>query len=315
MTAMAKQTGCPSAWERFMLKSKLRQTWPLHLMLLAPMVMVAIFNYAPMVGVTIAFQDYMPTKGFFGSQWVGLEHFQYLMKLPDVPQAIRNTLEISAVKLVMTMFVSLVFALLINELRCRPFKRVAQSVLLFPYFMSWVVLGGIVIDVFQQTGAVNDILRALGLQEGSFLVEKNTFRNLLYGTHVWKDMGYNMVIFLAAVTSIDPALYESATIDGANRWHQTFHITLPSIAPMIVLLFTLALGGILNAGFDQIFVLYSTPVYPVADILDTYVYRLGFQSAQYSLATAVGLFKSAVGFVLIVVSYWMADRLAGYRIF
>ena len=203
MTTM-RPAGRPARWERFLVRSKLRQAWPLHLMLLAPLVMVAIFNYAPMVGVTIAFQDYMPTKGFFGSQWVGLEHFRYLMKLPDVPQVIRNTIEISVVKLLMTMFVSLLFALLINEMRSRPFKRVAQSVLLFPYFMSWVVLGGIVIDVFQQTGAVNGLLRAVGLPEGSFLVERGTFRILLYGTHIWKDMGYNMVIFLAAVTSIDP---------------------------------------------------------------------------------------------------------------
>ncbi len=315
MTTSTTPAPRPTGWERFLLRTKLRQTWPLHLLLLAPLVMVAIFNYAPMVGVSIAFQDYMPTRGFFGSRWVGLEHFQYLMKLPDVPQVIRNTLEISIVKLLLTMFTSLAFALLVNEVRNTLFKRVAQSVLLFPYFMSWVVLGGIVIDVFQQTGVVNKMLQAVGLPAGSFLVEKSTFRGLIYGTHIWKDMGYNMVIFLAAVTSIDPALYESATIDGANRWQQTLHITLPSIAPMIVLLFTLALGGILNAGFDQIYMLYSTPVYPVADILDTYVYRLGFQSAQYSLATAVGLFKSAVGFVLIVLSYWLADKFAGYRIF
>ena len=304
-----------SAWQRFLIRIKLRQTWPLHLLLLMPMIMIAIFNYAPMIGITIAFQDYLPTKGFFGSPWVGLEHFQYLMKLPDVPQVIMNTLEISVWKLILTMTFSLVFALLINEVQSRTFKRTAQSMLLFPYFMSWVVLGGIVIDVFQQTGVVNRMLQEIGFPAGSFLVEKDTFRALIYGTHIWKDMGYNMVIFLAAISSIDPALYESATIDGANRWHQTLHITLPSIVPMIVLLLTLALGGILNAGFDQIFVLYSAPVYPVADILDTYVYRLGFLSAQYSLATAVGLFKSAVGLVLILISYWLADKFAGYRIF
>ncbi|MDL2205977.1 ABC transporter permease subunit [Eubacteriales bacterium OttesenSCG-928-N13] len=314
---MTAQSGQPrsSLWHRFLVRSKIKQTWPLHLLLLVPIVMVAIFNYGPMVGISIAFQDYMPTKGFFGSPWVGLEHFQYLMKLPDVPQVIKNTVVISFWKLVLTMFSSLLFALLINEVRNRHFKRFSQSVLLFPYFMSWVVLGGIIIDVFQQTGAVNKILTSIGLEPLSVLVDQGNFRYLLYGTNIWKDMGYNMVIFLAAISSIDPALYESAVIDGANRWQQTLHITLPSIAPMIVLLVTLALGGILNAGFDQIFVLYSTPVYQVADIIDTYVYRLGFLSAQYSLATAVGLFKSLVGFVLIIISYWMADRFAGYRIF
>lgn len=284
--------------------------------MLLPVVAVAIvFAYVPMVGIVIAFQDYLPTKGFFGSQWIGLEHFQYLAKLPDVGQVVRNTLEISIGKIIFTLTTSLVFALMINEVQGRRFQRVSQSVLLFPYFISWVVLAGIIIDLFSQNGIINSALERVGIAKLQVLVDPRNFRYLLFGSHVWKEMGYNMVIFLAAMTSIDPTLYESAVIDGANRWKQTTHITLPSIAPMIVLLLTLALGGVLNAGFDQIFVLYSTPVYSTADILDTYVYRLGFLSAQYSLATAVGLLKSVVGFFLIIISYFLADRFAGYRIF
>lgn len=300
---------------RFMLRTKLKRTWPLHLMLWPVIALAIVFSYIPMVGIVIAFQDYLPTKGFFGSEWIGLENFTYLFRLPNVWQVVRNTLVISSGKIVFTLVTSLTFALLINELPERRFRRTTQSVLLFPYFVSWVVLAGIIIDLFAQNGIINNALEALNLEKIQVLVNPDNFRYLIFGSHVWKDMGYSMVIFLAAITTIDPALYESAVIDGANRWQQMRSITLPSIIPMIVLLVTLALGGVLNAGFDQIFVLYSTPVYKTADIIDTYVYRLGFLSAQYSLATAVGILKSVVGFVLIIVSYWSAGKFAGYRIF
>jgi putative aldouronate transport system permease protein len=269
-----------------------------------------------MVGVTIAFQDFMPGRGFFGSPWVGLERFEYLMKLPDTYKIIRNTVIISVLKIVTILGFSLFMALLLNEVVLNWFKRLTQTIFLFPFFLSWVILGGIFVDVFSMESSFSVLIFKLFRIEPIFFLGKGGwFRAILISTNVWKDMGYNMVIFLAALTNIDPSLYESATIDGANRPQQLWHITLPSITPMAALLACLAIGGILNAGFDQVFVMYNPLVYEYADIIDTYVYRLGLVSAQYSLATAVGLFKSAIGFFLIVTSYWMAGKYAGYRLF
>lgn len=303
--------------EKFIKKTKLKLTWPLHLMLIPAIISVVIFSYLPMVGIVIAFQDYFPSKGFFGSPWIGLEHFKYLTTLPDVAIVVRNTLIISILKICLTLFVALTVALLLNEVRGLFFKRITQTTLLFPYFISWVILGGIFIDIFSTKGAINNLIVTLfNLEKGIyFMGDPEWFRIIIIATHVWKEMGYSMVIFLAAITTIDPSLYESALIDGANRWKQTLYITIPSIAPMIILLLTLSLGGILNAGFDQIFVMYNSLVYETADIIDTYVYRLGLMSAQYSLATAVGLFKAVVGFILIVISYWLAGKFANYKIF
>jgi putative aldouronate transport system permease protein len=300
----------------FIKKTKLRFTWQLHVMLIPAVIIVIIFSYVPMVGVTIAFQDFMPGRGFFGSPWVGLERFEYLMKLPDMYKIIRNTVLISVLKIVTILGFSLFMALLLNEVVLNWFKRLTQTVFLFPFFLSWVILGGIFVDVFSMESSFSVfIFKLFRIEPILFLGKGGWFRAILIFTNVWKDMGYNMVIFLAALTNIDPSLYESATIDGANRPQQLWHITLPSITPMVALLACLAIGGILNAGFDQVFVMYNPLVYEYVDIIDTYVYRLGLVSAQYSLATAVGLFKSAIGFFLIVTSYWMAGKYAGYRLF
>lgn len=285
-------------------------------MMVPGIALLLIFSYIPMVGIVIAFQDYLPGKGFFGSDWVGLNNFKYLFNLPDVGNVVRNTLFISLTKIVLTTLASIVVALMINEVRRKAFARISQTVLLFPYFLSWVILGGIFIDVFSTSGGINQIITSVtGGEPVYFLGDKFYFLLIIILTHVWKEMGYSMIIYLAAMTSIDPQMYESAVIDGAGRWKQTLYITLPSIAPMIVLTLTLSMGNILSAGFDQIFVMYNTLVYDVADIVDTYVYRLGFQSAQYSLATAVGLMKSGVSMILIVTSYWAAGKFAGYRVF
>ena len=295
---------------------RLRSAWPFHVMLLPAVILVIIFSYIPMVGVVIAFQDFMPTKGFFGSPWIGLRHFIYLSDLPDMAQVIRNTVVISVIKIVTNLSFSLLMALLLNEVVKTWFKRAMQTVYLFPYFLSWVILGGIFVDVFSMESGLAKFLFSLFRTEPIFFLGTNSwFRVILITTNTWKDMGYNMVIFLAALTSIDPSLYESATIDGATRPQQIWNITLPSIAPIIALLGCLAIGGILNAGFDQIYIMYNPLVYSSSEIIDTYVYRLGLIGAQYSLATAAGLFKSVVGFFLIVLSYKLAGKYAGYRLF
>jgi putative aldouronate transport system permease protein len=302
--------------ENFLKKTKLRTVWQLHLLLIPAVVLVIIFSYIPMAGIVIAFQDFMPGRGFFGSPWVGLERFQYLFMLPDMFQVLRNTVLISVLKIITTLSFSLIMALLLNEVARQGFKRLTQTVFLFPFFLSWVILGGIFVDVFSMQSGLNKFITFIFKnQPVFFLGDGGWFRAVLVLTNMWKDMGYNMVIFLAALTSVDPSLYESATIDGANRVQQLFYITLPSITPIAALLAILAIGGILNAGFDQIFVMYNPLVYNVSDIIDTYVYRLGFVSAQYSLATAAGLFKSVIGLFFLLISYRLAEKYAGYRLF
>jgi putative aldouronate transport system permease protein len=302
--------------ENFLKRTKLRTIWQLHVMLIPAVILVIIFSYIPMVGIVIAFQDFMPGKGFFGSPWIGLDRFKYLFMLPDMFQVIQNTVTISMFKIATTLLFSLIMALLLNEVGRDKFKRFTQTIFLFPFFLSWVILGGIFVDVFSMESGLSKFIAFIFRTEPIFFLGKGVwFRAVLILTNMWKDMGYNMVIFLAALTSIDPSLYESATIDGANRLQQLFYITLPSIVPMIALLGILAIGGILNAGFDQVFVMYNPLVYNVSDIIDTYVYRLGFVSAQYSLATAAGLFKSVVGFFLLLISYRLAEKYAGYRLF
>lgn len=287
----------------------------MHLMMLGPMFMIILFAYVPMVGIVIAFQDYIPTKGFFGSEWINFENFEYMFMLPDIWQIIGNTLIISVLKIVTTIGASIIFALLISEIKSKTLNKVSQSVILFPWFISWVILGNIFKDAFGLNGMVNQLIKSLGGNEVFFFGENGLFRGLLIGTNIWKDLGYNMVILLTAISGIDPTLYEAATIDGANKFQQKMKITLPSIMPMIILLLTLALGGILNAGFEQVLVLYNNAVLDSSEILDTYIFKISYYESQHSLGTAVGLFKSLVGTVCLCTSYYLANKLAGYRIF
>ncbi|WP_020618720.1 ABC transporter permease [Paenibacillus daejeonensis] len=293
-----------------------RRNWPLHLMLLPGLAMLAVFQYVPMVGIVIAFQDFVPTRGFFGSEWVGLEHFEFMLSLPDTATIVMNTLIIAVMKIIMGLLVPVVFALLLNEIRHHLVKRTVQTMVYFPHFLSWVILGGILVDVLSMNGgAVNQILSWFGLGPYFFLGDPGLFRGVIVVTDVWKEFGFSAIIYLAALSGINPVLYEAAVMDGATRWRQVWHVTLPGIMPIVVLMATLSIGGILNAGFDQIFNLYSPLVYKTGDIIDTWVYRAGLLDMQYGLATAVGLFKSVVGLVLISVSYWAASRFANYRIF
>jgi putative aldouronate transport system permease protein len=268
-----------------------------------------------MVGLVISFQDYLPTKGFFGSPWVGLDNYTFLFSLRDFPQIIRNTLILSLGKIILGLAVSIFTAVLLSESSMKRLTNVVQTFVFLPYFISWVVLGGIFVDIFSLGGAVNRILNLFGIDSILFMGNPVWFVVVSIITDVWKVFGYNTVIFYAAILGIDSALYESATIDGANRFRQVFAITLPCISPMIVVLGMLSLGNILNAGFDQIFNMYNPLVYKTADILDTYIYRMGVVSGQYSFAAAVGFFKSLVGMILIITGNWAARRFAGYRIF
>ncbi|MDT2825015.1 sugar ABC transporter permease [Vagococcus lutrae] len=286
-----------------------------HAMLLPGMILLIIFNIIPMFGILMAFQNYVPAKGILGSDWVGLDHFRYMFQLPDSKQIFANTIIIAVGKLVVGMIVPIIFALILNEARVQWFKKWVQTIVYLPNFLSWVVLGTVVSMIFSYDGMFNNFLEFIGSERIMFLASNTWFRPLLIATDVWKSYGYGTIIYLAALTAINPALYESAAMDGANRFKQMIHITLPGILPTIVLLATLNLGSVLNAGFDQVFNLYNPIVYQTGDIIDTYVYRMGLVDMQFSFATAVGLLKSVVSFGLIVLSYKLADKFAGYRIF
>lgn len=290
---------------------------PLHMMVLPGLILVIIFCYVPMAGNIIAFQDFIPAKGFFGKQdWVGLDNFLYLMKLPDTKEIIWNTFYISFMKVIANLIVPVTFSLLLNEVRKSWFKRITQTVIYLPNFLSWVIMAGILIDILSpDKGIFNRLLGLFGIQPIYFLGDNKWFPVTIIVTDVLKQFGFSTVIFMAALTGIDPSLYDATAIDGSSRWQQTLHVTLPGMLPIIVLVATLSLGSILNAGFDQIFNLYSPQVYESGDIIDTFTYRVGLIDAQYGLATAVGLFKSVVSCTLISISYYLAHRLADYRIF
>lgn len=286
-------------------------------MLLPGVLVLLVYCYIPMGGLLIAFQDFKPAKGLFGAQeWIGLENFKYLMDLPDFWNIIGNTVYIAGMKIVAGLIFPIIVALMLNEVRCNAFKRVSQTLVYLPNFLSWVILAGIFIDLLSpQYGLVNRIIGLFGIEPIYFLGSNKWFPITMVVTDVWKEFGFSTIIYLAALTGIDPTQYEAAIIDGANRWKQTIKITLPGITAVIVLVATLSIGNVLNAGFDQIFNLYSPQVYKSGDIIDTFVYRTGLLEAQYGLATSVGLFKSVVSCLLISSSYYLAYRFADYRIF
>ncbi len=294
----------------------IRRNWPLHMMLIPAVVLAIVFQYVPMAGIVIAFQDFKPYLGFTGSKWVGLDNFRFLFLYPDVGQVIWNTLVIAGFKIVAGLVAPLTFAVLLNEVRLMVFKRVTQTLVYLPHFMSWVILGGILLDILSpQGGLVNQLIVAFGGQPIFFLGDGTWFRVTLIVSDVWKEFGFGTIVFLASLSAINPALYEAAEVDGANRLKQTLHITLPALMPITIVLMTLSLGNILNAGFDQVFNLYNSLVYDKGDIIDTFVYRMGIQNGKMSFATTVGLFKSIVGTVLIITSYRLAYKLANYRVF
>lgn len=292
-----------------------RRELPLHFMILPGLALVLLFSYVPMGGLVMAFQDFIPSKGLFGDQkWCGLENFRFVFSLPGFNRALQNTI-IAFWKIVLGLLVPIVFALLLNEIRSVRVSKFVQTICYLPYFMSWVILGGILVDVLSTGGIVNQALNSLGLDSIFFLGDNRYFRTTAIWSDIWKNFGYGAIVYLAAILGIDTELYEAARIDGAGRWQQTWHVTLPGMRMIIVLMLVMSLGNVLNAGFDQIFNLYSPAVYESGDIIDTFVYRMGVIDAQYGPATAVGMFKSVVSTIFISVSYLLAYKFADYRIF
>ncbi len=269
-----------------------------------------------MFGIVMAFQDYKPWLGFFNSAWVGLEHFRTMFEYDYARQVIWNTLVISILKMIFGLFVPITFALLLNEVYHMTVKRTIQTVIYLPYFLSWVILGGILLDLLSPDGGlVNQVIGLVGIDPIFFLGSNDWFRVTIVISDLWKETGFNTIVFLAAITAVNPSLYEAAVVDGADRWKQTLYITLPAMLPIIIVVGTLSLGNILNAGFDQIFNLYNPLVYQTGDIIDTYVYRVSLISGEFSYGTAVGLFKSVISLFLIVLGYRLAYKYANWRIF
>lgn len=298
-------------------KWNFKRNWPLHVFLMPAVVLALIFSYAPLPGLVMAFMDFKPYLGFSESPWVGLDQFKRLIEFDDAKQVIWNTLIISSLKIIFNLVVPIAFAIFLNEVRKMAFKRTIQTLVYLPHFLSWVILGGILLDMLSVDGGIiNKMVTSLfGIEPIFFLGQGDWFRVTVVVTDVWKDFGFGAIVFLAALSGINPDLYEAATIDGANRFQQVLHITLPSLIPITVVVATLALGNTLSAGFDQIFNLYNPLVYDKGDIIDTFVYRTGLLGGQFSFATAVGLFKSVIGMILIITGYRLAYKFAGYRIF
>ena len=286
-----------------------------HMMLAPGMMFLILFSFIPMFGIIMAFQDYIPTKGILGSPWVGLDNFKYMLEIPDSMSILKNTLIIAIGKIILSTIVPITFALLLNEIRIKWAKKTIQTVVYLPHFLSWAVLAVVVANIFSFEGPVNAFLGMFGIKPTLFLASNTWIRPILIGTDVWKEFGYGSIVYLAALTGIDSGLYEAAAIDGANRFKQLINITIPGILPIIMLMTAINLGNILNAGFDQVFNLYNPIVYETADIIDTYVYRVGLVGMQYSFATAVGLLKSVVGCILLVSANQLSKKFANMQIF
>ncbi|MCY9662754.1 ABC transporter permease subunit [Paenibacillus chondroitinus] len=284
--------------------------WDLYLMVLPALIFLIIFKYVPMYGVVIAFKDYNLIQGVFHSKWVGLQYFRELFTFDEFPRVIRNTLLISLMKLIVGFPAPIALALLLNELRLEKFKRSVQTVTYLPHFISWVVIGGIAVDLLSpNSGIVNKLIQALGFEPIFFLSDEKMFRWILVLSDTWKEIGWGAIIYLAALLGINEELFQAATVDGAGRLRQIWHISLPGIRSTIVILLLLRIGHVLDAGFEQVLVMYNPTVYDVGDIIDTYVFRVGLGTMQFGLTTAAGLFKSVIGCILLVLANTIARRM------
>ena len=297
-----------------------RSNWDLYLMMLPALAYIVIYKFLPLFGLTIAFKKFSLFAGdsilsaILNSKWVGLKNFEHIFSSADFSRVLGNTLIISLYKLVLLFPYPILLALLLNELRFRYYKRTVQTFLYMPHFLSWVIVYGVFFLMLGNDGLVNKALDAMGQEKIQFFMNQKLFRGLLVVSAGWKESGWETIVFLAAITGIDPAIYEAATLDGASRLQKMCRITLPSILPVISLMFIMRLGKILQAGYEQVLVMHNPTVYDVADILQTYVYRMGIGRMDYSVATAVGLFESVVAFVLVVSSNAVSRRWLGRSI-
>lgn len=300
-----------------MKKGKFRgfNQWAYLLMCLPGLIWMFAIQLIPMAGIAIAFEDYKPRKGIFGSKFVGLENFEYLFSLSEARRVIGNTIIIAVSKMVLNMIVPIIFALMLNELKNSRLKKSIQTITYLPHFVSWVIMSTILTNIFGYNNLFSRLVEFLGGTRQVWLGNPTFFRNLIIFSDVWKEFGFGAIIFISALAGIDNTLYEAAAIDGAGHFQRLYHVTLPGISTTIVLVGVLSLGNVLNAGFDQIYNMYNSLVMPTADIIDTWIYRMGLVKLDFSLSTAAGVVKSVISLALISVSYYSAYKVANYRIF
>ena len=293
------------------LLKQMKQYLPFYLFVLPAIVCVILFNYMPMGGIVIAFKNYKMARGIAGSEWVGLKHFKALFSDPNFYRVLRNTLKISILTLLTTFPVTIVFTLLVNELRSARFKKVIQTITYMPHFLSWVVVGTFVYQILSPTsGVVNAVLVNLGILDKPefFMANQKAFVPIYLITNLWKTTGYSIVIYLATISGIDTSLYEAASIDGANRFKKVLHITLPAMLPTMCTMLILQIGSLINVGFDPIYNLYNDATYQTADVIATYVYRKGMVESRYDFSTAIGLFQNVVSLGLVLLANWFARK-------
>lgn len=312
-TKLAGQTGLRQ--KNPLLRSIIKNRY-IYLMLLPVVAFYVIFSYVPMYGIVLAWKNYRHTMGILGSPWVGWENFEVVFRNAGMIPAIRNTIVISLLKLVICFPAPIILALLLNEVTSRIFKRSAQTIVYLPNFISWVIIGGLVKTMFAiDDGLVNNILEAMGIGRINFLLDSKYFYFLLIGSELWKSTGWGTVIYIAAISGIDPTLYEAAKIDGCKRFGLVRFITFPCILPIIAVMLIMQISNIMNAGFDSVYNLYNKTVYDVADIIDTLVYRLGVTDGEIEESTAVGLFKNVINFILLLTGNWLTKKMCGYSMY
>lgn len=312
--AIPNKSGSAKTRHRSGLWAKLVRDRYLYLLALPGMCYFVLFHYVPMYGITIAFQDFSPFRGFFNSEWVGLRQFERLFQHPDFLMILRNTFAISLLNIIFFFPAPIILALLLNEIRSALYKRSIQTVLYLPHFVSWVVICSLTITMLNSQGVITQLLAKIGV-EVQLLMDKSYFWGIITLQSIWKDAGWGTIIFLAALAGINPELYEAARVDGANRWKQMRYITLPGIMSTIVILFILRLGQILSLSFDQLYLMGNPLVRDVAEIFDTYVYIAGVLQGNFSFATAIGIFKSVVGLVLILSANYLARKTSDNALF
>jgi putative aldouronate transport system permease protein len=297
----------PSYFKR--LRIDIRSEWDLYAMLIPGIIFLLVFKYSPMYGIIIAFKDFNIFDGMAASPWVGWDNFEKLVSSNSFARVFRNTLIISLYKIVFLFPLPIIMAVLMNEIKNMVVKRGIQTIVYLPHFLSWVIVSGLFIDILSTNGGlVNKMISSFGGTPIAFFMNTDFFRSVLISSAGWKEVGWGMIIYLAAITTIDPQLYEAARIDGAGRFRQIVHVTLPGLIPIILLMFILRLGNILEAGTEQILVMYNSIVYEVADVIGTFVYRVGLGQQDYSFSTAVGLFDSVIGFFLIITGNYLSRK-------
>lgn len=297
------------SWGKRLTMNIKQHPW-LYVMIIPAIVYFILFHYAPMYGVIIAFQDYKPFKGIAGSSWVGFKHFTDFITGPFFWRLLRNTLSINIGMLVFGFPLPILFALLLNEVRSVGFKRVVQTITYMPHFVSSVVVCGLMVIFCRSDGILTYVMKFIGFPESNLLTYKQYFQGLYIGMNIWQELGWDSIIYFAALTSIDVSLYEAARVDGAGRWRQMWHITLPGIAPTVVILLILRIGNLMSLGWDRIYLLYNDMVMETADVISTYVYRTGMLQVQYSYATAVGLMNSIVNIILLFSANYISRKVS-----